>query len=149
VQHSHAQLRRYRLRPGHGFAEYELLSNSPVEFPTIDYRRCNGRPYRIAYSSGFAAAEDTFYGHIARVDTKSGTTTSWHEPGHYSGEPVFVGKGNPRNADDGVLLSVVFDAGRSISYLLALDATSLEKLGQADLPIATPLSFHGAFFPDL
>jgi len=48
-----------------------------------------------------------------------------------------------------VLLSVVFDAGRSISYLVALDATSLEKLGQADLPIATPLSFHGAFFPDL
>jgi len=66
-----------------------------------------------------------------------------------TGEPVFVGKGNPRNAVDGVLLSVVFDACRSISYLLALDATSLEKLGQADLPIATPLSFHGAFFPDL
>jgi len=82
VQHSHAQFRRYRLRPGHGFAKYELLSNSAVEFPTIDYRRCNGRPYRIAYSSGFAAAEDTFYGHIARVDTKSRTTTSWHEPGH-------------------------------------------------------------------
>jgi carotenoid cleavage dioxygenase-like enzyme len=149
VQHMHAQFRRYRLRPGQSSAEYEVLSDSAVEFPSIDYRRCNGRPYRIAFASGFASARDTFYSQLVRVDTVERSTRRWHVPGQYPGEPIFVGKGSSQNPDDGVLLSVAFDAERSISYLLILDATSLEEVGRADLPIATPLSFHGAFFPDL
>jgi beta,beta-carotene 9',10'-dioxygenase len=149
VQQTHAQFRRYHLRAGHVVADYELLTDSAVGFPTVDYRRCNGRPYRIAYASGFASAQDTFYNHIVRVDTVRRSTRSWHLSGQYPGEPVFVGKGNPRDPDDGALLTLVFDAERATSYLLVLDATSLEEVGRADLPRATPLSFHGAFFPDL
>ena len=145
VQHTHAQFRRYRLRPGLSHADCELLSDGEIEFPTIDYRRCNGRPYRV----GFASAQDTFYSHVMRVDMLLWSTRSWHVPGQYPGEPVFVSNGNPSNPDDGVLLTLVFDADRAISYLLVLDATSLEEVGRADLPRATPLSFHGAFFPDL
>jgi carotenoid cleavage dioxygenase-like enzyme len=123
-----------------------LVSAEPISY-LLGTR--NGRPYRVAYASGFASAQDTFYSHVVRMDTVLRSTRSWHVPGQYPGEPVFVGNGNPGNPDDGVLLTLVFDAELGTSYLLVLDATSLEEVGRADLPRATPFSFHGTFFSDL
>jgi beta,beta-carotene 9',10'-dioxygenase len=44
-----------------------------------------------------------------------------------------------------VLLSVVLDAQAAASYLLVLDAASMEELGRARVPHHIPFGFHGQF----
>jgi carotenoid cleavage dioxygenase-like enzyme len=50
--------------------------------------------------------------------------------------------------DDGVLLSVVLDAGQRRSFLLVLDAANLEERARAAVPHHIPFGFHGNHFPD-
>jgi carotenoid cleavage dioxygenase-like enzyme len=53
-----------------------------------------------------------------------------------------------KSEDDGVLMSVVFDGPRAQSYLLLLDAVSMEPLARAYLPHNIPWSAHGLHFPE-
>jgi carotenoid cleavage dioxygenase-like enzyme len=48
-----------------------------------------------------------------------------------------------RAEDEGVLLSVVLDAERETSFLLVLDAGTLEEAARARVPHHIPFSFHG------
>jgi carotenoid cleavage dioxygenase-like enzyme len=50
-----------------------------------------------------------------------------------------------RGEDDGVVLSVVLDAGRGTSSLVVLDAARFTELARADVPHAIPFGFHGQF----
>ena len=50
--------------------------------------------------------------------------------------------------DDGVLLSVVLDGAHGTSFLLALDAATLDEVARADVPHHIPFSFHGQFYRD-
>lgn len=52
----------------------------------------------------------------------------------------------PSAEDDGVLLSVVLDAERENSFLLVLDAHTLEELARAAVPHHIPFGFHGQFY---
>ena len=45
--------------------------------------------------------------------------------------------------DDGVLLSVVLDGPAHTSYLLCLDARTMEELGRAEADFAIGAGFHG------
>jgi carotenoid cleavage dioxygenase-like enzyme len=45
-----------------------------------------------------------------------------------------------------VLLSVVLDIGKDASFLLVLDAATLEELARAEAPHAIPFHFHGNYF---
>ena len=47
--------------------------------------------------------------------------------------------------DAGVLLSVVLNAETERSFLLVLDAATLEELARAEAPHAIPFGFHGQF----
>jgi carotenoid cleavage dioxygenase-like enzyme len=69
----------------------------------------------------------------------------WSEDGCYPGEPVFVGRPGAEPEDDGVLLSVVLDGRSERSFLLVLDASSLEELARAEVPHHIPFGFHGQF----
>lgn len=77
--------------------------------------------------------------------------TSWHQEGCYPSEPVFIprpsiGPEDQVGEDEGVLLSVVMNAATSSSFLLVLDATSLQVLATADLERLVPISFaHGSY----
>src|SRR4051812_10941628 len=78
----------------------------------------------------------------------------WHQEGCYPGGPVFVPRPSTPASnsaeDDGVLLSIVFDAALSQSFLLILDAKSLGELVRARLPYIVPLAFgHGQFMHSL
>jgi beta,beta-carotene 9',10'-dioxygenase len=58
---------------------------------------------------------------------------------------VFVGCPDTDGEDEGVVLSVVLDGRKGSSFLLVLDATSLEELARAEVPHHIPFGFHGAF----
>jgi beta,beta-carotene 9',10'-dioxygenase len=121
----------------------ERLADGGLELPRINYRRCNGRPYQYAW--GNDVGPSGWIEKIARIDIDAGTATSWSQPGCFPGEPIFVRDPEGEREDDGVLLSVVLDAEAERSFLLVLDAATLEPVARAAVPHAIPFSFHGQF----
>ena len=147
---SSGRLFRYEIDLAGGGVEERYLSETAMELPRIDYRGRNGRPYRYLYAAGIHTAdaeEADFLDSLVKVDVESGEEWSWHEPGSYPGEPVFVPLPEAeRGEDDGVLLSIVLDGRSSTSYLLVLDAATMAELGRARVPHHIPFGFHGQYF---
>jgi beta,beta-carotene 9',10'-dioxygenase len=139
------QLRRYRVTPGSDSAEGEVLLDRSIELPRIDYGRANAKPYRVVYACGVRPEEPDWLNELVKFDVVERELRSWHEPGCYPGEPVFVGRPGRDGEDDGVVLSVVFDSSTSRSFLLVLDAGSFAERARAEVPHHVPFGFHGQF----
>jgi beta,beta-carotene 9',10'-dioxygenase len=137
-----AHLERFRITPTSGTVTSERLADAPMELPRINYGRCNERPYQYAWGVGFGGG---WLDRIVKADVVERTTMVWSEDGCYPGEAVFVGAPDGEREDDGVLLSVVLDGSTGNSFLLVLDASSLEELARADVPHQIPFGFHGQF----
>ncbi len=140
VQQAHVE--RFRIDPGAGTVSVERLLDEPLELPRINYGRCNERPYRYVWGVG---SRSGWLDQIVKGDVLERCTTAWSEDGCYPGEPVFVARPGAEREDDGVLLSVVLDGRSERSFLLVLDAVSLEELARAEAPHHIPFGFHGQF----
>jgi beta,beta-carotene 9',10'-dioxygenase len=142
------ELRRFRLPLSAPRAVTgEALSDVRFELPRIDYARRNGREHRFVW--GMAPHDGGLFGQIVKVDIPGGEADTWHEPGSYPGEPVFVARPGGEAEDDGVLLSVVLEPERGQSSLLVLDAHDLSELARARVPHHIPFGFHGQHFGSL
>ena len=138
-----ATLTRFRLDPGARTVAASPLAEEDLELPRIAYGSHNERPYRYVWGNG--TGENGWLERIAKVDTESGHTLSWSEPGCYPGEPVFVAEPDGTDEDAGALLSVVLDGRSGRSFLLVLDAATLDELARAQVPHHIPFGFHGQF----
>jgi beta,beta-carotene 9',10'-dioxygenase len=137
-----AHLERFRIAPGAGTVRAERLADQPMELPRINYGRCNERAYRYVWGVGFASG---WLDRIVKADVVERSSTAWAEDGCYPGEPVFVATPDGRREDEGVLLSVVLDGRTGNSFLLVLDAASLQEVARAEVPHQIPFGFHGQF----
>jgi beta,beta-carotene 9',10'-dioxygenase len=138
-----AELTRFRLRLSDRAVTRERLADGDIELPRINYGRCNERPHHYVWGVGNGASG--WFERIVKVDIAERATLSWSEPGCYPGEPVFVARPQAEDEDDGVLLSVVLDAGAGTSFMLVLDARDLSELARAQAPHHIPFGFHGQF----
>jgi Lignostilbene-alpha,beta-dioxygenase and related enzymes len=136
-----AELRRFRIDLSPGKVTSERIAEG-LELPRINYGRHNERPYRYVWGVDM---ESGWFDRIVKADTDSGTTIGWSEDGCSPGEPVFVAAPGSDTEDDGVLLSVVFDARSGRSFMLVLDAQDLSELARAEAPHHIPYGFHGQF----
>jgi carotenoid cleavage dioxygenase-like enzyme len=142
-------LRRYRIPLAGGEVLAEVLSDTAIELPSLDYARMNTSPeHTYVYGVG-VRAERGFYDQLVKVDLDTRQTTTWYEPGCYPGEGVFVGRPGREAEDDGVVLSVVLDSARGTSFLLVLDASAFTEVARAELPHPVLFGYHGQFFGDL
>ncbi|KAI1419295.1 carotenoid oxygenase [Xylaria sp. FL1777] len=129
----------------------EIKAPRAGELPTINPCYMT-RKYRYVYSlanRGYSTLYDT----IVKTDLVTRQTISWQGPrGHTPGEAIFVpcprqlgdGDGDgDKNEDDGILLSVVLDGFGKTSYLICLDAKTMEELGRAVCDWAIAHGFHG------
>ncbi len=142
-----ARLTRYRvpLDGLGGHADRELLCEVPIELPRTDERRRRaGLPATLIWGNGLTRPGD-FIDDITRIDLAPTppAVRTWHEPGCHPGEPVFVPRPGGTAEGDGVLLSLVLDARKNVSFLLVLDAETLVEVARATLPLAVPFGFHG------
>lgn len=135
---------RFRLPLDGGPAARSVLHRGPVEFPTINYGRYNGRPYRYAYLA--ATDRGSLPTAVAKVDVEARTTRRWSAVDLHPGEPIFVPSPSPSTEDDGVLLSLALDGSAERSVLCCLDAETLTELARAPLPHRVPYGFHGQFY---
>jgi carlactone synthase/all-trans-10'-apo-beta-carotenal 13,14-cleaving dioxygenase len=131
------------------FADSDLDSREPFffEFPSPNPRH-RGKAYRFAW--GLSAVMPTSAGNaLAKVDVSGGEGVKmWFEPGCLPGEPLMVprphGKeegGEGPKEDDGVVLSLVIGADGG-SFLLILDAESMDEVARAELGAGLPYGFH-------
>jgi beta,beta-carotene 9',10'-dioxygenase len=131
-------------------ATQEVLCPSSIELPRINYGRYAGRPYRYVWGTGLTVPGN-FMDNITKIELgaqQRAQTRTWHEEGCYPGEPVFVPRPGGTAEDDGVLLSVVLDLRKQRSFLLVLDAATLEERARGAVPHHIPFGFHGNHFPD-
>lgn len=134
-------LERFRIAPGTGQVHRERLVEEPLELPRINYARCNGRPYRYVWGTGTA---NGWFDGIVKADLVQRRASVWSQDGASPGEPVFVAAPDAEDEDAGVLLSVVLGPDDT-SFLLVLDAQSLDELARASVPHHIPFGFHGMF----
>ncbi|KAG7484812.1 hypothetical protein MATL_G00054770 [Megalops atlanticus] len=121
----------------------DLKDYGGLEFPQINYARCNTRPYRYFYGCGF---KHLVGDSLLKMDLQGKQLKVWHHPGLYPSEPVFVPSSDAKEEDDGVILSVVITPTQENStFLLVLDAKTFEELGRAEVPVNIPYGFHGVF----
>ena len=59
------------------------------------------------------------------------------------GEPLFVPRPWSRAEDDGVVMSTVVDGKSQQSYLLVLNATTMEQIARVNAPMRVPYELHG------
>jgi carotenoid cleavage dioxygenase-like enzyme len=141
-----AKLVRMRLTPGRERARIEPLGDVAFEFPNVAYRRKNGQPYGVVWGAAIAPSGKTWSSSVQRVDLANDcAVTTFEEPGWVFGEPVFVPRPDGTAEDDGVILTVGSSLDRDATALAILDAHSLDVVAWAEVPLATPLGFHGSY----
>lgn len=107
------------------------------------------KPHRYVYSLSFRGL-GTFMDCIVKTDLKTQEAIIWAGgEGSQPGEPIFVPRPGGKGEDDGVLLSVVLDGERERSYLLCLDARTMEEVGRAEVEFAIGCGFHGVHLPEV
>ena len=129
----------------------EQLADISFEMPRINYSHHNTRPYRYAYGAGRLRGEDardSTASSLVKLDVQTGESRLWAERGSYPGEPVFVGEPTGSGEDEGALLSVVLDGANATSYLLVLDARTMQERARARVPHHIPFGIHGEFYAD-
>ncbi len=141
------KLERYTVPLDGGAVSCRAVSETRLELPSINAAQCVARPHRWVYG-GASEARD-FIDALVKIDSHSGDAKTWHVPGSYPGEPVFIPRPEAIDEDEGILLSVVLDAERETSFLLILDASTMGEIARAEVPYHIPIGTHGCFFHTL
>ena len=138
----------YELDLGSGSCVERQASEYPGEWPRVDDRVVG---YRNRF--GYAIEAERDYLILANsplrvVKYDRDTGRSWHHDfgeGFFPGEPVFVPRTAGSGEDDGVLLTVVYDARDDASFLAVLDARDVgaAPLCKLHLRHRVPAGFHG------
>jgi all-trans-8'-apo-beta-carotenal 15,15'-oxygenase len=122
------------------------------EFPRVNPQRVAGR-YRYAYiANNPPDRANGLQQLVTRVDLETGETVS-HDFGAngFAGEPVFIPTRADGEEDDGIVVTLVFDAAARRTDIVGLDARDLaaKPLFAARLKHHVPFSLHGYFTPTL
>ena len=133
------ELRRYTIGLDSGSVRHEKLAEN-VELPRIDY---GGATRASTATAGSPATAGRWIDRLVKIDVSDGSRLEWRAEGCYPGEPIFVREPGVEDEDGGVILSVVLDAAAERSFLLVLDARTMEELARAEAPHHIPFGFHG------
>lgn len=119
-----------------------------MEFPTIRYDDLNGKPYRFTYGCWMQTSSSAYYDGLVKLNVVTGEAQKWvGRSGMFPGEPIFVPRPEGDAEDDGVLLSNVLDTSKNQTFLLILDASSMQQVAWVGpTPHAIPHGYHGRYY---
>tara|TARA_B100000214_G_scaffold300496_1_gene230754 strand:+ start:2142 stop:3764 length:1623 start_codon:yes stop_codon:yes gene_type:complete len=113
------------------------------EMPCIN-KKLRGSPYQFVY--GITTSHMFKKWGITKTCIDS-TYKLWTAPAnHFPSEPIFVPKPKSSEEDDGVVLSIVLDGIKNASYILCLDAHTMNEISTTYLPVIIPFDVHGKWF---
>ncbi|KAF9218613.1 hypothetical protein BS17DRAFT_720135 [Gyrodon lividus] len=149
---SRPMLRRFRLQSilsgsasqaGVAVEEFTAAKDHSCDLPTINPRMLTN-PSRYIYGTT-DRGNSTFHDGLVKYDTYTREPTFWFHQGQNPGEPIFIPNPDGEDEHDGVLLSVVLNGLEGKSFLLVLDARTMEELGRASMECAVGFGFHGLY----
>jgi carotenoid cleavage dioxygenase-like enzyme len=140
------EIRRYSINLHSKSCDQITISNSSHEFPRINYKTCNGNHYQFVYTALITNPGDLFFNEIQKLNVQTGSIQCWGKPNYYLGEAVFVARTNGQQEDDGILLSIAFNASTQLSSLMIIDALSMHLIAEVYLPLHLPFGLHGNFY---
>ncbi|KAF9238199.1 carotenoid oxygenase [Melanogaster broomeanus] len=141
---SRAMLRRFRLpsilsrgasQSGVAVENFTAPKDHSCDLPTVNPHTLT-KPSRYIYGVT-DRGNSTFFDGLVKYDTYTREPMFWFREGQNPGEPIFIPDPDGKDEQDGVLLSV--------SFLLVLDARTMEELGRASMECAVGLGFHGLY----
>lgn len=144
---SDARVVRYSINIEKNEVSSHKISDCYVELPTINRKKYGDRDYQYIYGVGINSENmNEFDNAIVKVSTKSSECLYWYESGSFPGEPFFIAKPEATEEDEGVLLTIVSNPDLGQSYVLIVDAKSMNEVSRIALPHLLPLGFHGNFY---
>jgi beta,beta-carotene 9',10'-dioxygenase len=121
----------------------ETIFNDRLEMPRVPAdRTAHEYQYCYAIDAEFPNSVNDVRP-LYKIDVNAKTSQKWAKAGCFPGEPIFVPRPEAQDEDDGVVLSVVLDLVNNTSFLLILDAHTMQELGRAEAPHAIPVGLHG------
>ncbi|KAH8656325.1 carotenoid oxygenase [Ilyonectria robusta] len=115
-----------------------------IELPRINCK-FHGRPYRYTYGI-HVQTPGHFSDSIIKIDTETKEVKTWSPSiKHVASEPIFVPTPGAEREDDGVILTVAMDSAQRASSLVVIDATTMQEIGRARMPIVMGYGFHGTW----
>jgi carotenoid cleavage dioxygenase-like enzyme len=121
----------------------DVLINKNVEFPRIN-ESFSGKEYRYIYLSN--KNDSMLYNSIIKVDVESKKVIEQKFGENFVSEPIFIANPTATTEDDGLVFVNIIDIDKKLSFIVYLDAKSLEIAYKAYLPIQMPLALHGVGF---
>ncbi len=115
--------------------------NHLIELPTIN-PTYKGSEYHYCYAVATPNAH-TFPGQLIKLNVQSGEAQTWCEQNCFASKPIFIARPEATNEDDGILATVVYDAHKTISSLVFIDATTMKKVTSIALPHHIPFGVNG------
>ncbi|KAF2149204.1 carotenoid oxygenase [Myriangium duriaei CBS 260.36] len=104
------------------------------------------REHRYVYAVLWRG-KSSFIDGLGKTDTRTKECRVWEREHHTPGEPIFVPRPGGTEEDDGAVLTVVHDGDKGTSYLLCLDARTMEEMGRVDVGRRVGVGFHGLHLP--
>jgi carotenoid cleavage dioxygenase-like enzyme len=142
-------LRRYRMNLRTKKISSSKVSDACIELPRIDYARYNTEG-NYGYTYGVSLHPEKrvgFYNSLVKINTQNGDAAYWHSEGCHPGEPCFIPSPGSKDDQDGILLSIVLDTLHGNSFLMLLDASTMQEIARATVPEPVVYGFHADFFP--
>lgn len=124
--------------------EMKPLHTTPIEMPRINPAQATKR-YQHVYALSSETGK-TFYDKIVKINTVDGSVKTWKCTNCYPSEAVFIPNPHGQSEDDGILLSIVLDGASKKSYLLILNAKTMEQMARINLQHHIPFTVHGNYF---
>ena len=144
------RLERWVLDPVSRTTAVTVIDETSNEFPR-HRGSLTGKPYRYGYCASPQVNDPTAGWPTLKHDLEARTRQSFdHGVGRAAGEPVFIGRPGGTAEDDGWLMTLVHDLGRSSAELVVLDAQDFDRgyVAQVMLPQRVPFGFHGNWVRD-
>ena len=137
-------------------AQVTTLTSVLIEGPRINDKYLTNPELQYVYA-WTSTRNSNIPNSLVKVDLTDGEVLSWKDETDefsvYIGEPVFIAAPNAVAEDDGVVIAagVQYDAdlleSANSSFLLVLNATTMEELGRASREgITLPFAFHTQFY---
>lgn len=141
--------KRCRVQLNASVADVACVNLMADEEAVFDYPTFNPlfktRSYRWFYAIAPLSSASRWFDSIVKVDHRSGTVVArFAETDMYYTEADFVpGPNAAADEDAGQLVSVAYNATADRSYVLRLDAKTMQVLDRQQLPYVVPFHAHG------
>lgn len=139
-----SQLMRFEIDLERSAVAQSVLCPHAFELPRI-HPSMDGLPYRFMYAADLRNTGEQSRG-IYKVDVHSKQASTWSEETCYPGEPIFLPRPHSSQEDDGLILAVVSSQAEQKSFLLILDALTMQERCRIYTPEIIPAGLHGQFF---